>query len=294
MRYVLENDILRVEIDSQGAELKSVINKATGQEYMWQGDPTYWKRTSPILFPFVGRLKNDSFLHGGQTYSMTKHGFARDMEHNFLSKDSNSIQFKLVTNEETLECFPFSFTLNIGYELDGNEVKVLWEVRNNSREKHMHFSIGAHPAFNCPIHGEDSKEGYKLYFKNADEIRYHCNSETTGLTTSEEYVLPLTDHRATLTPDFFDRCTYIVEDQQTKAVGLEDPEGNRIVTVLFDMPLFGLWSPKETHAPFVCIAPWYGRGDDEDFEGTLKARAYDNVLQGGEKFNASYIMRFGA
>lgn len=294
MRYILENSILRVEIDSWGAELKSVVNKATGQEYMWQGDPKYWKRTSPVLFPFVGRLKNDSFLHGGVTYPMTMHGFARDMEHNLVSKDDNSIRFKLVTNEETLKCFPFSFSLHIGYELDGNELKVLWEVRNNSRYKHMHFSIGAHPAFNCPIHGEDSKEGYKLYFEGVDEIHHHGNSRITGLSLKEDLVLPLTDHRAVITPDFFDRCTYIVEDNQTKAVGLEDPQGNRIVTVLFDMPLFGLWSPEEKNAPFVCIEPWCGRCDDEDFEGTLKARKYDNVLEAGEKFNTSYIIRFGA
>ena len=294
MRYVLENDVLRVEIDSLGAELKSVKSKATGQEYMWQGDPKYWKRTSPVLFPFVGRLKNDSFLHGGVTYSMQQHGFARDIEHNLVSKNDHFIQFKLVTNDETLKCFPFSFSLHIGYELAGNELKVLWEVRNNSRDKHMHFSIGAHPAFNCPIHGESSKEGYQLYFEGEDEIHHHGNSRETGLSLKEDLVLPLTNHRATITPEFFDRCTYIVEGNQTKAVGLEDPQGNRIVTVLFDMPLFGLWSPEEKNAPFVCIEPWCGRCDSEDFEGTLKAREYDNVLEAGEKFNTSYIIRFGA
>ena len=294
MRYVLENEVLKVEIDSHGAELKSVINKSTGQEYMWQGDPKYWGRTSPILFPFVGRLKNNSFLHGGVTYPMTPHGFARDMEHNLVSQDESSIRFKLVTNDDTLKSFPFSFSLHIGYELDGNELKVLWEVRNNSKDKHMHFSIGAHPAFNCPIHGEDSKEGYKLYFEGLDEVHHHGNSRITGLSIKEDLVLPLTDNRATITPEFFDRCTYIVEGNQTKVVGLEDPQGNRIVTVLFDMPLFALWSPEEKNAPFVCIEPWYGRCDDENFEGTLKAREYDNALEAGEKFNTSYIIRFGS
>lgn len=293
MRYVLENDTLRAEIDSLGAELKSVVNKATGQEYMWQGDPKYWERTSPILFPFVGRLKNDSFLHGGVTYPMQQHGFARDMEHNLVSKNDNTIWFKLVTNDETLRCFPFSFSLHIGYELKGNELKVMWEVRNNSRDKHMHFAIGAHPAFNCPIHGENSKEGYKLYFEGVDEIHHHGNSRETGLSLKEDLVLPLENNRAVITKEFFDRCTYIVEGNQTKAVGLEDPQGNRIVTVLFDMPLFGLWSPEEKNAPFVCIEPWCGRCDSEDFEGTLKAREYDNVLEAGEKFNTSYTIRFG-
>lgn len=294
MRYVLENEKLRVEIDSFGAELKSVKDKTTNQEYMWQGDPKYWGRTSPVLFPFVGRLKNDSFLHGGKTYTMKQHGFARDMEHQMLSKTETSIYFKLVTSEETLTNFPFSFVLNIGYELADNELKVLWEVSNNSVDKHMHFGIGAHPAFNCPIHGEDSKAGYKLYFGGVDEIRHHGNDPVTGLSVDEDLVLPLENHRATITPEFFDRCTYIVEGRQTNEVGIEDPAGNRFITVLFDMPLFALWSPEGKNAPFLCIEPWCGRCDSVDFEGTLKARAYDNCLEAGNKFNTSYTIRFGA
>ncbi len=294
MRYVLENEKLRVEIDSFGAELKSVQDKASGQEYMWQGDKKYWGRTSPVLFPFVGRLKDDTFLHGGQKYTMKQHGFARDMEHQLLSKTDDAIWFKLVTSNETLEQFPFSFVLSIGYELKDNELKVLWEVSNNSVDKHMHFGIGAHPAFNCPIHGEDSKAGYKLYFAGVDEIHHHGNDAATGLSIDEDIVLPLENHRATITPEFFDRCTYIVEGRQTNEVGIEDPNGNRFITVLFDMPLFGLWSPEGKNAPFLCIEPWCGRCDSIDFEGTLKARPYDNVLEAGEKFNTSYVIRFGA
>ena len=294
MRYVLENDRLRVEIDSFGAELKSVKDKITGQEYMWQADPTFWARTSPVLFPFVGKLKNNSFLHGGQTYTMKQHGFARDMEHQLLKKTDSSISFKLVTCEETLQNFPFSFVLSISYELTENEVKVIWDVANNSVDKHMHFGIGAHPAFNCPIHGENSKEGYRLYFAGLDELRYGINSTETGLYVDDAtYTLPLENNRVVITPEFFDQYTYIAEGSQTKEIGLEDPDGNPIVTVLFDMPLFGIWSPEGKNAPFVCIEPWYGRCDSDNFEGTLKMRAYDNSLEAGEKFNTSYTMRFG-
>lgn len=293
MRYVLENEKLRVEIDSFGAELKSVKDKASDQEYMWQGDPAFWGRTSPILFPFVGRLKNDSFLHEGTTYSMKQHGFARDMEYSLVSETEDSILLKLVSDEETLKKFPFSFSLCIGYELKDNEVKILWEVSNDSVDEQLHFSIGAHPAFNCPIHGEDSKAGYKLYFGGIDELRHHGNDPVTGLSLDEDLVLPLENHRAVITPEFFDRCTYIAEGNQTGEIGLEDPEGNRILTVLFDMPLFGLWSPEGQNAPFLCIEPWYGRCDSVDFEGTLQMRAYGNSLEAGEKFHTSYMIRFG-
>ena len=114
MRYVLENDVLRVEIDSFGAELKSVIAKETEQEYMWQADPKFWARTSPVLFPFVGSLKNKQYSYKGNVYPMGQHGFARDMEHTMVSQTENEIWFELLSNEETLEKFPMAFKLMIG------------------------------------------------------------------------------------------------------------------------------------------------------------------------------------
>ena len=293
MRYVLENEHLRVEIDSYGAELKSVKDKQTGHEYMWQADPKYWGRTSPILFPFVGSLKNKSFSYDGKTYPMGQHGFARDFEHSLVEHTTDSIRFKFTDNEETLQKYPFSFALCIGYELKGNEVKVLWEVQNTSTQKTMHFSIGAHPAFNCPIHGEASKTGYAFYFEGIDELHHHGNSLATGLSLKESLILPLENHRAAISEDFFDRCTYIAEGNQTKFIGLEDPEGNRILSVLFDMPLFGIWSPEGKNAPFLCIEPWCGRCDAEDFEGALDERAFNNTLNPEEIFTNSYIIRFG-
>lgn len=292
MRYVLENDRLRVEIDSFGAELKSVKDKTSNQEYMWQADPTYWGRTSPVLFPFVGSLKDATYRHEGTEYKMGQHGFARDMEHTLVSQTDSAIYFELSSNEETLKKYPFSFVLKIGYELKDNSVKVLWEVENNSADKQLHFSIGAHPAFNCPIHGEENKAGYKFYFANVDEIHHHGHTDT-GLSIEEDIILPLENNRVTITPEFFDGSTYIIEGRQTNEVALEDPNGNPMVSVSFDMPLFALWSPPGKNAPFVCIEPWCGRCDAADFEGTLSERAFNNALDAGKTFQTSYTMKFG-
>lgn len=294
MKHILENEYLHVEIESFGAELKSVKDKNTSQEYMWQADPTFWGRTSPVLFPFVGRVRDNSYSYKGKTYSMGQHGFARDMEHKLISKTNTSIYFELQDTEDTRQNYPFSFTLNIGYELVKNEVKVLWEVTNPSTEETLHFSIGAHPAFNCPIHGEDSKAGYKMYFGGVEEIRHHGNHPVTGLSIDEDLVLPLENHCATITPEFFDRCTYIIEGNQTQEVGIVDPEGKRILTTLFDMPLFALWSPEGKNAPFICIEPWFGRCDSVDFEGELDERAFNNALEPGKSFHTFYTIRFGA
>lgn len=290
MRYVLENDRLRVEIDSFGAEVKSIRSKDNDREYMWYADKKYWGRTSPVLFPFVGSLKNKEYCYKGKTYQMGQHGFARDMEHTMTEQTKDTIWFVLKETQETLEKYPFAFTLRIGYQLIENEVKVMWKVENPAEED-MYFSIGAHPAFLCPIHGEDNKNGYSLFFGGVDEIHHHGNTIDTGMSLEEDLILPLVDGKAAITPKFFDRCTYMVEGKQTGEVGLVDPEGKRYVTVCFDAPLFAVWSPEGKNAPFVCIEPWYGRCDAEDFNGTLEERAYENHLKPGETFEASYVMK---
>lgn len=291
MRYYLENEILRAEIDSFGAELKSVRRKADDREYMWYADKTYWARTSPVLFPFVGSLKNKEFVYNGKHYPMGQHGFARDLEHTLLSHEEREIWFSLSSTEETLAKYPFPFVLKIGYALSGQELKVMWKVENPA-DQTMYFSIGAHPAFICPVHGEADKSGYRLYFGGLDEVHHHGNTLDTGLSIQEDLILPLTDHRAVITPGFFDRCTYMIEGNQTGEVGIEDPQGNRIVTMTFDTPLFAIWSPEGKNAPFLCIEPWYGRCDSVDFEGTLQERAYTNMLNAGEVFEASYTIRY--
>lgn len=292
MRYTIENSILKAEIDSFGAEVKSIRSKKDNREYMWNGDKKFWGRTSPVLFPFVGSLKNKEYRYQDKTFPMGQHGFARDMEHRMTEQTDTSIWFELTSTEETLAKYPFPFVLRIGYELEKNTLKVIWNVENPGSHS-MHFSIGAHPAFVCPIHGEADKTGYQFYFGGLDEVHYHGNDVASGMALDEDLILPLQNHRTAITPTFFDRCTYMIEGNQTKEVGLEDPDGNRIVTMYFDTPLFALWSPEGKNAPFLCIEPWYGRCDSVDFAGTLEERAYSNCLNAGEQFERSYVMAFG-
>lgn len=296
MRKFLENSTLKVEIDTLGAEVKSVMSKKNNREYMWYGNPKFWGRTSPVLFPFVGSLKDKKYSWEGVEYSMGQHGFARDNEFEVVEESENEIWFLFSSNETTLKKYPFEFKLYIGYCLEGNNVKVLWKVENPS-DKTMYFSIGAHPAFLCPANAREdmetySKEGYRLFFEGVNEIHHHGNDVASGMALREDIVLPLTDHRTVITKEFFDRCTYMIEGNQTGCVGIEDEKGHRIVDVLFDTPLFAVWSPEKKNAPFICIEPWYGRCDAVDFEGDLATREFTNVLHGGETFDGGYSMRF--
>ena len=150
MQVVLENEALKVTINSFGAELASIRGKATDTEYLWNADAKFWKRTAPVLFPFVGSLKNKEYHYEGKTYSMGQHGFARDMEFAVDVQTATEAWFSLQSNEETKAKFPLEFILKIGYELEGKELKVIWQVENPDT-KTLYFSIGGHPAFMCPV-----------------------------------------------------------------------------------------------------------------------------------------------
>lgn len=292
MRYYLENARLVAEVESFGAEVKSVLNKSEYRQYLWYGSPAFWGRTSPVLFPFVGSLKNKQYLLEGKAMPMGQHGFARDMEHTLVSQTATELRFRLESNAATLAKYPFPFVLDTVYTLTEDTLAVRWEV-SNPGEGSLPFSIGAHPAFLCPIHGEADKSGYRLCFDGVTEIHHRGNSRSSGLALAEDILLPLQAGKAELTPGFFDRCTYIIEGRQCGSVGLEDPAGRRYVTLRFDTPLFAVWSPEEKNAPFVCIEPWYGRCDAEDFTGDLYAREFTNLLAPGETFTGGYEMLFG-
>ncbi len=293
MKYSLKNDKLQVTIDSLGAEIKSVVNVATGLEYMWQADPLYWARTSPVLFPFVGSLVDGHYYFEGHEYSMGSHGFARDNEFEMLSCEDNQIWFELKDTPTLYANYPFHFSLKIGYRLAETTLNVMWEVYNPGQDrddKNLYFSIGAHPAFNCPVNGESGKAGYRLSFDSNGPLAHHGNLH--GTCTRENLSLELNSGKAVISDDFFDRSTYMFENRQLSRIALETPSGKPYVTVNFDTPIVAVWSPVKKNAPFICIEPWYGRADYDDFKGDLTEREYTNVLGHECLFNASYTITF--
>lgn len=285
--YELKNSTISIMVDSLGAELKSLKKISTGTEYLWSGDPAFWPRTSPVLFPFVGGLKNNEYRTKGKTYSMTKHGFARDMEFELLSQSEDEIWFVLQSGEETRKHYPYEFILKLGYRLKENQAEVLWKVENPGKET-LPFSIGGHPGFRCPI--EDGVKQSQCYvsFGEAEEIVSTRISNESGLTTGCMDVYGLNDGRLSLTENLFAHDALVIENHQTGEVSLCRQDGTPYVRVTMEAPLFGVWAPLKKDVPFVCIEPWYGRCDSEDFEGTLEEREWGNIVNPGEVWEASY------
>lgn len=285
--YTLKNSEITIQVASHGAELKSLKDNATGTEYMWCADEKYWKRTSPVLFPLVGNYKNGQTTYQGQIYQMSQHGFARDMEFTLVSQNEDSIFFALQENEETLKKYPFAFYLELGYRIFGRSVEVIWKVKNPAEET-MYFSIGGHPAFNCPLQEGEEQSAYSLSFDVKDKIVSSLVGANGITDTKLEY--PLQDGVLALSQELFVNDALVIENQQIHQVSLVNPAGENYLTVAFDAPLFGIWSPPGKNAPFVCIEPWYGRTDKESYTGGLEDREWGNKLQAGEEFEASYTV----
>lgn len=285
-KFQIRNESLTLEIDAHGAEMKSLIDNCSGQEYLWCGDAAYWGRTSPVLFPLVGNYREKQSCFDGKWYSLSQHGFARDMDFELVSEKGDEIWFALEDSPETLEKYPFGFRLELGYRLQGRAVEVLWKVTNKN-DREMYFSIGGHPAFNCPLREGEKQTDYRIGFDTCEPLTASVLDEN-GTVSERTKVLELTDGMLQITDSLFDEDALIVEHDQAHKIALYTPEGEKYLEVRFEAPLFGIWSPAGKHAPFVCIEPWYGRSDRADFGQKLEEREWGNVLKAGEIFTAAY------
>lgn len=291
MQYELNNEKLTVRFETKGAEMISLKDNLSGQEYLWCGDKKFWGRHSPVLFPFVGRVRDDKYRYANKEYTMSQHGFARDMEFECISENKEEIWFRLTATPETLEKYPFEFCLEIGYHLEKDTVKVMWKVTNQEKEREMYFSIGAHPAFMCPLKEGEKQSDYSVWMDAKESVLYSKANLETGLMFNFKNQLNLSNGRRLLTEGFFDEGAYIIEDYQVKQISLVDPENVPYITMTFHTPVVGIWSPEKLNAPFVCIEPWYGRCDRETFQDTLKDREWSNTLTPGEVFERFYEIK---
>lgn len=290
MNSKLENNLLKVEISDAGAELQSIKSVKTGYEFLWQGDPRFWKRRSPVLFPIVGSVWDGRFIMDGKEYPMSQHGFARDMIFEPVDTEAeNELWYELKSSEETLKKYPRDFSLKIGYRLDNERLTVIWEVTNTG-DKEMAFQIGAHPAFNLPqFDPADEVKGYLAFDSRrlVSEIieRKGCfGKKSKEIALDEEGMLPIVE-------DTFSEDALVFGGGTVHRASLLTKERMPLLSMFFRTPYLGIWAPS-ADAPFVCIEPWYGRADDVDFDGDFSERPAVNLLSPGKTFTGSYLIAF--
>ncbi|SEQ03190.1 aldose 1-epimerase family protein [Flavobacterium urocaniciphilum] len=273
MIITISNKNLTATINTIGAELVTLVKNQ--KNYIWTVDENYWNRTSPVLFPIVGRLKNDSYTYNEKTYSLSRHGFARDMEFTYDKRSEHQVIFELNETEATKAVYPFNFKLFIAYTLMGNELVIEYFVRNQSDEV-LPFSIGAHPAFAI----EGDVNNYSLQFNKDDHFEtHHLEQESFNGNTS---IVNSMDNEISLSYDLFDVNALVFKQLKSNEVTLKKKDKS-IVKVNFDhFPYLGIWT--KSNAPFICIEPWCGLADNVNHDGNLEEKEGINLLQPHEDF----------
>ena len=282
--HSLENQLLCIKIHDKGAELHSIYEKKEKLEYLWQGDEKFWPRHAPVLFPIVGKVNGNVYKVCGMEYSLPQHGLARDLDFKLIEEDSHSLLFELAYSEETLKVYPYKFKFRIGYQLTENTLKIKYRVINQD-DRDIYFSLGAHPGFNCPLYSEEKFEDYYLEFEENESVHTMCLNEK-GYFKRETKSLLNNEKKIALNYDLFKDDALVFKNLKSQSICLKGSKNSKGLEVNFKgFPFLGIWT-KNSGAPFVCIEPWYGHADFEDFNGEFKDKSGIVKLEKGKDFNA--------
>ncbi|MFV8351672.1 aldose 1-epimerase family protein [Flavobacterium sp. XS2P14] len=278
MITTLKNNTLTAQIQHLGAELIS-LKSNQGKEYIWEGNPEFWGKHSPVLFPIVGTLKNNTFHHNEKNYHLSRHGFAREMEFQLIDSTENSATFSIQSSEETLKVYPFAFELHLIYTFEEMTLSIAYQVINMGSSK-MPFSIGAHPAFALP----NKFENYAVTFEKEESLEYYLLEN--DLISNKTKKLDAQNKQIPLTYELFKNDALIFKSIQSKLLTILENE-NPILRVHFeDFPSLGIWT--KMNAPFICIEPWFGYSDTKENSGNLFEKEGIQVLESNATFHSKF------
>ena len=274
----LSNNAINIQIKTLGAELCS-LKDSENREFIWEGNANFWGKHSPVLFPIVGTLKNNSFVHNDKEYHLSRHGFARDMNFELIEKTENSATFSIQSNSETLKSYPFKFELQIQYTLINTILEIDYTIINKDSNE-IPFSIGAHPAFALPGNFED----YSLDFEKVEPLEYTLLEN--DLVSKQTEKIHTDTNRVPLTYELFKRDALIFKKLQSNSLTIIEKEKPILKVHFQEFPSLGIWTKVD--APFICIEPWLGYSDTTESNGNLFEKEGVIVLQSNATFQAKF------
>ncbi|MCA6106789.1 aldose 1-epimerase family protein [Bradyrhizobium cenepequi] len=283
--HIIASRDITARIKVAGAELCSLKN-AEGLELLWQAGPE-WPRHAPLLFPIVGRLKNDELRHKGKTYPMTQHGFARDQRFEWVSREAASCKLVLVDSEATRARYPFAFRLEVTYAVQGADLEVTFEIANPGTET-LPASLGGHPAFGWPLLPGLAKEAYKLSFSHDEPAP--IRRPEGGLTRPDAQPSPIKDRTLALSERLFEDDAVIIDQLASTSVRYAADRGPSIEFSWDGFRELGIWS-KPGGASFLCIEPWHGFASPVDFDGEFTDKPGLMQIAPGASRSLSYRIR---
>lgn len=281
----LQNEVLKIKFSPKGAELQS-IQHINGLEYMWQADPAFWAKHSPILFPIVGSLRQDTYYFDGVAYHLPRHGFARDRLFAVHPLSASEVLFTLTDDAESRKVYPFAFEFGLRYVLKQNTLHCSYEVTNPAAND-LWFSVGGHPAFAVPLLEEENYDDYSLVFNEEEPL--HRYKLMDGLISDEWEEIKAPGGRLPLHPVLFYEDAIVLKHLKSTSVSLvhkHHPHGWHFSFEGF--PFLGIWAAK--NAPFVCIEPWCGHADTVSHQQQLANKPGIVQLKPYEKWQRSWAV----
>ena len=278
MTTTIKHGNFSAEIKHFGAELIS-LKTNQNREYIWEGNPEFWGKHSPILFPIVGTLKNNSFHHDGIDYHLSRHGFAREMFFELIYATENSATFSIQSSEETLKVYPFEFELNLIYTLEENNLSIVYKVINKGKSA-MPFSIGAHPAFALP----NQFENYAIAFEKEESLEYYLLEN--DLISNQTKKLEVQNKQIPLNYELFKNDALIFKTLQSNSLTILENEDPILRVHFEDFPSLGIWT--KMNAPFLCIEPWFGYSDTNENSGNLFEKEGIQILESNATFHSKF------
>ncbi len=268
MKYSLHSNSLSIQINKTGIELSSIKSRTTGQEYMWQADPTIWGSHAPVLFPIIGLLKDGYTLIEDKKYYIPKHGLVRNSDKiQLVNSTENTLHFRFSRDNETLEKYPYQFQFDVIFSLIDTTIKVEHVIQNLGDEP-MFYSVGGHPAFNCPLFTDEKYEDYFLSFPE-EETDGTWLLDENGLISAEQKPILSNSSVLKLDKHMFDNDALIFKHLKSKEVTLNHQENGPVLSLEFkDFDYLGIWA--KPGASFICLEPWLGIADSTDSNHEFK------------------------
>jgi len=288
MNKVLKNNLAEVQIKKSGAEVVSFKKTENDCEYVWNGDEKYWSGHAPVLFPIVCAVNNGEIKVDGQIHKVGNHGFARKSEFELIEESDIKAVYRLSYDEDTLAMYPFKFDLYVCYTLEGNKLKIDYKVENIDN-KEIYFQIGTHPGFNCPLDKGNKFEDYYLQFECNETLERLFMNDANVLISNKSEIILENNNILSLTRELFKDGALVFRNINSKQVVLRSKTTDKSVTLSYEnLSYMGLWQAKD--ANFICIEPWHGIADQDNFNGEFKEKEMIINLKEGTNFECNYTI----
>lgn len=291
MKIELNNQYLRVEIDTHGAEMTRIYHKEYERDYLCQKQKPVWQEQAPILFPFMGNLKEGYYLYKGKSYSCNTHGFARNKEFTLLEAKKDQATFALREDADSLSQYPFCFELRVCYLLEENRIRVKTELENKGGDE-LFYAIGFHPGFRCPLQAGESAQEYSLVFEpdcraSKAQMKNGCIEKIKENYYDGTRSVPISR-------ELFEEGALVLTEISARRVSLSNGKREGTVSVeLGDYPQCAIWSPEGREVEYVCIEPRHGLQDFCDTNHLLEEKPGMIRVASGETAGKEFAIILG-